>query len=258
MVKRVLLLLLAAALQLTGSAALAAPDSYSGAPISGRVVDAATGKPLEGAVVVADWTLWHRGLLVSGDRTRRLWVAEAITDAQGRYQVPGWGPIERPFGWDMHPLGVDDPNIAVFAPGYEPEFFINSNGAEGMPPFNPPEARLRRSFWDGRDLRLYRYGTIDRNAGRNLGSDPSVKSTPETRALARLESFASHLERNVHEADGRDEPNDSPRRREFMERQRTAFLLADDALRQFTGKPRIWSWGINDFVTQLRRGRDQK
>jgi hypothetical protein len=90
---------------LVGFAVLAAPPearadpaAYSGAPIRGQVMDDATGKPLEGAIVVAQWELVREVIpgLVNESYGDVLNIAEAVTDRDGRYEIPGWGPIARP------------------------------------------------------------------------------------------------------------------------------------------------------------------
>lgn len=239
--------------------AIAAPDTYSAAPISGRVIDADTGAPIAGAVVVADWTIWQRGLLPlrASERFRRFEVQEALTDAEGRYRMPGWGPIDRPTGWDIHPRGVDDPRLAVFKPGYDPEFRNNNKpGVEGDEPFNRPEAAVRLSAWDGKDIALHKFGTFDRRTPGLV--DPAYQGyTPRQQSLDRLNGFKSTVDHNVNAADGEDAPPDSQRRQLFIQRQRQAILMIDEELTRITGRafdPNRWtSAGIEDYVRQQRQ-----
>lgn len=234
------------------------PASYAGAEINGRVVDAAGGQPLAGAVVVATWWVYRFNAPLANDGVLCFYVAEAVSDAQGRYRIPAWGPIPRPSGSQMDPLGGDDPILQAFKPGYEPEGFQNyapESRWQGGVPFNPPDAELRRSVLDGKDLALYRYGTIDRHKGV---SDPSANRKPETELRDRLKGFANGLEDHVRLADDLDAPDDSPRRLRFMERQRKAFLLMDDAIRQLTNKPYMWSHGIGEFIREQKRSGGQQ
>ena len=70
------------------------PLFYSAKEINGAVVDGETGKPLEGVVVVAQWIYWCPG----GGHYMRIKVIEAVTDKDGRYHIPAWGPrLRRPF-----------------------------------------------------------------------------------------------------------------------------------------------------------------
>ena len=242
---------MAAALLVLQSAVAAAPDSYTAAPIGGRVVDAATGTPLAGAVVVAAWSI-HRLLYLSGDEIRQLEVQEVLTDTEGRYRLPGWGPIARPAAWGM--LGGNDPRIAVFKPGYEPEIFLNSQPGPITMEFNKPDASLRLSLWDGKDLAVQRYGAIDRRSPTVV--DPGVGAhSPQAQSLTKLYRFAAFLEDNIRGAeDSADAPASSERRMLFMQRQREALLMTDDALRELTGRsydPRRWTAATQDFVRSL-------
>ena len=114
LVHRVLPVVLAAVVGLTATASQAAliPAFYSAKEIRATIVDAATGRPIEGTVVVAVWQLET----VSGEGPR-LQVTEAVTDAQGQFFIPGWGPKLRP---PMTEFGNKSPYLVVFKSGYVP------------------------------------------------------------------------------------------------------------------------------------------
>ena len=59
--------------------------------ISGTVVDADTGEPIEGAVVLVEWTKTH-GIGLTW--TESVKVFEGVTDKHGRITIPG---TVRPF-----------------------------------------------------------------------------------------------------------------------------------------------------------------
>jgi len=70
-----------------------APDLASAAkgPWRGQVLDAETKHPLEGVVVLAYWNRYRFSLaqLVVGHQTPEFFDAvEAVTDAQGRWEIP--------------------------------------------------------------------------------------------------------------------------------------------------------------------------
>lgn len=67
---------------------IAYPWFYIGLPIQGRVVDATTGEPLQGVIVLANWQL-HAGLLVD-NQIGQIYLAEAVTDSTGKYRFPFW------------------------------------------------------------------------------------------------------------------------------------------------------------------------
>ena len=62
--------------------------SVSGTAIEGRVVDEATGNPIQGALVIAQWSGDVGGPVQSSQTCFHLEIA--TTDADGRYRIPGW------------------------------------------------------------------------------------------------------------------------------------------------------------------------
>jgi len=73
--------------------------------IIGTVVDAETMKPIEGAVVMAEWTT-NVGSIGSS-ATASYKVVEAVTDANGKATIEG-----------LFSLVVHPPIVAVYKPGY--------------------------------------------------------------------------------------------------------------------------------------------
>jgi len=75
--------------------------------INGRVVDGTTGKPIEGAVVVAQWTKFHGWL---GEQQRDLHkIVETLTDKDGKFSLSG----------DVG-FVLDPPQMIIFKEGYIP------------------------------------------------------------------------------------------------------------------------------------------
>jgi len=79
-------------------------------PFRGQVVDVETGQPIAGAVMLVVWWELH-GIGFIGERFYE--AREAVTDAEGRFEVPRLGPP-----WA---LSVQPPRFHLFAPGYERE-----------------------------------------------------------------------------------------------------------------------------------------
>lgn len=92
---------------------------YSATAIEAWIVDTETKQPLEGVVVVADWKL-EFGL--EGGQSAELKVMETVTDKNGRFYFPPWGPMEIPKDLPSEARLKDrDPQILMFLNGYEPE-----------------------------------------------------------------------------------------------------------------------------------------
>lgn len=82
---------------------------------SGHLVDAETGKPIEGAVVLATWFI--DPTLTEGGHFAAIAVEEAVTDVEGRYVVAGWGPR---FNFGMGRVMEDSLEVWYLARGYAP------------------------------------------------------------------------------------------------------------------------------------------
>lgn len=80
----------------------------------GKVVDAETGQPLEGAVFVI---VWYKKPFVTMNGPQDFHSAkEALTDAKGEFLVDGSPGID----WNPFTYIKNDPSIAIFMPGYGP------------------------------------------------------------------------------------------------------------------------------------------
>lgn len=125
--------------------ACARPITYSAETIDARVVDADTKQPLEGVVVVAHWVL-EGGIHV--DRVGDLVVLEAVTDKNGQFHFPAWGPIRH---WSRSRLTYMDPQLLIFKSGYEFRRLANPLTKEALEGKPDP---VRRSRWNGGTIEL--------------------------------------------------------------------------------------------------------
>jgi hypothetical protein len=134
---------------------------YSTDAIEAWVVDAETGKPIEGAVVTANWQLVSFGLDSGGRKLRQLEVMETRTDKNGRFHVPG---ILRP-NVTFDQLGEEDPQILIFKSGYQ-YFRVVSNYPIGRESPGPH----RTSWVNGRTVKLEKDNTVGMRRAMFIGS----------------------------------------------------------------------------------------
>jgi len=131
---------------LSGCAAF--PTSYGGAPLNGRVVDANTKQPIEGAIVVQYWRLLRPTLVGHSNFAGVLHIDETVTDKNGRYSFIAWGPVAAPSGTYVD---SNSPEISLFKLRYLPNgkgnYLPEAYGAHGG-------RGSMRSDWDGKTVEL--------------------------------------------------------------------------------------------------------
>jgi hypothetical protein len=108
------------------------PPVYWAVAIEAQVVDADTVQPLEGVIVTANWELRN---FLSAYPEGQIAVMETVTDAQGRFTFPSWGPRLRRSLW-----GFLD---------YAPQFLLFKNGYEWK--------RLQNEFWSANNTGVIRH-----------------------------------------------------------------------------------------------------
>ncbi len=119
--------------------------TYSAEVIEAKVIDAETRKPLEGVIVTANWQL-EQGTMGGNIQVGQLMVMEAVTDNEGQFLFPAWGPKTTRESF----LVNDDPQILLFKSGYEYRRLNN-------PYSSNRELRLRserRSQWNGKTIEM--------------------------------------------------------------------------------------------------------
>ncbi|HET7176795.1 MAG TPA: carboxypeptidase-like regulatory domain-containing protein [Gammaproteobacteria bacterium] len=122
------------------------PTIYESKPIEAWVVDADTGQPVEGAVVLARWEMSLRGQRLQGDDYTPK-IVETQTDSTGRFYFPGWGPEPICCGF----MDEFDPQIFIFKPGYSG--IVMSDGHSAV----VDDPRVRNPYWNGRKFQLKPY-----------------------------------------------------------------------------------------------------
>lgn len=113
------LILLAAVMLLILATDFSLPRIYSGEAIHGRVVDSRTKLPIRKVVVVEVWEL-EGGLHT--DHTANIHIAETVTDDNGYYSFPEWGPKFTTEGT----MSEFSPVLVFFKFGYDDTRLANS------------------------------------------------------------------------------------------------------------------------------------
>jgi hypothetical protein len=119
-------------------------DEYSAEAIEARVVDANSGAPLEGVNVIAAWQL--KGGLEGGNIEGYLEVLEAVTDTNGVFRIPAWGPkVKGQHG----EFAETAPRLMLFKPGYRYRSVANVRP--------PREGHVLQSDWNGKTIPMQRF-----------------------------------------------------------------------------------------------------
>ena len=100
-------------------------DAHAAGPWRGQVVDAETGQPIEGVVVVAVWERLSPGVIHQARAFHD--VDEVVTDAEGRFVLP-----ERELSPPNPFITIDGPQLTMFKGGYGLWQF------RGAPPMSGP------------------------------------------------------------------------------------------------------------------------
>lgn len=132
------------------------PNYYYSPEMVARVVGG-DGKPVAGAIIVVSWNMnrgWTNYPLGS------LAVAEAVTDAQGWFRVPAWGPLQ-----SDDSMNVTQPVVRIFKPGFTPLIVDNVEGV-GMTSANS----IIRFRFQHQTLTLQRYSGVPAAYEKELDS----------------------------------------------------------------------------------------
>lgn len=101
---------------------------WRSAPIHARVIDAATGQPLAGVIIVANWQLSGQ---LENYPAGQMAMFEVTTNQSGEFTVPGWGPRWHRGGTVIR---GEQPIVRVFLTGYVPQIIDNlpSSGPQNL------------------------------------------------------------------------------------------------------------------------------
>lgn len=175
-------------------------EFHSSEPIVGRVVDAQTRQPIEGAVVLA---LWREDSRTIGGGYGVFWFDEAVSDAAGRFTISRWGPR---YVQPDRALDARDPELWVIRRGYLLSYFDNEGASDprffradqSLPIAKTPLHELDRprerfyrrpaepSVWNGRDLPLYAAPSAAETRRSLESATPVHRAFPVARRLERF------------------------------------------------------------------------
>jgi hypothetical protein len=113
-------------------------------PLHGTVVDAETKQPIQGAVVVGRWRPWRLVIPFGSHLDVPRHVAEAVTNSEGEYRLPSWGPV---LCWPTATIDYP-PDLLAYKSGYEPKSNAVHWDNAGI---------ARQSDWDGETVALTPY-----------------------------------------------------------------------------------------------------
>jgi hypothetical protein len=132
--------------------------TYTAEPIAARIVDADTGAPVMGVNVVAAWQA--KGGLEGGNIMGYVTVMEDVTNANGEFSFPGWGPKT----WKNGAIRDGAPLLILLKPGYEVRLLWEGKyGVEFAP------SHLSSS-WHGKAISVRRFAaTEEEYAQTNVG-----------------------------------------------------------------------------------------
>ena len=170
------------------------PLPYFSPETRGRVVDADSGRPIEGVVVVArwDWLSYSPGNLHSPPSYDRAGeaahVAEAVTDGNGAFKIAAWGPVTKVGG----KIAEGVPRLLAFKSGYGP--LQHDAGAQ-----SPVALRMKKFSGDPRAyaglIAAFQWGP------NREGGGLFWRSTPDGAAIPRM-MLAIYREKARLGADG--------------------------------------------------------
>jgi hypothetical protein len=170
----VILLILGSVTPLHAQACLGQYPCWESPGFTIRVIDRQTQEPLAGVHALAEWIAY------GGFGRRGIFMAqEAVSGADGWLVFPPWGPFR---GYEPGMLGLHDPAITLFRPGYLPEL---EHGRRVIYNATPPDqtelTRVRRFGRDGATFGMEPFRGDTANGWRT-----SARRPDRTSGLARM------------------------------------------------------------------------
>lgn len=131
-----------------------APVHYRSPEVSGFAVDAKTGKPIAGLTVTVSWQAIRRAKYFSEPDMLDIHSATAVTDTNGAFVMPAWGPVSYPCNWRYF---LDDPTVSFSKSGQNLGYGDNQANGTAFDEIQPTPfltVDFGKPSWDGKQLKL--------------------------------------------------------------------------------------------------------
>ncbi len=156
--------------------------AYHKPAFKGKVIDAETKEPIEGAVVVAVYTKTSMGIAESYSVTIN--VKENLTDKNGEFYIPSYTTIIQPLSWE------DKTTFIIFKPGYG-SFPGNPQSPSGLRPIDEEIFFSKEAFGKEGELELWVKGVKKPELKKfklsfGLVELPKLKTREERRKASRV------------------------------------------------------------------------
>ncbi len=138
---------------------------YTGGPWTGKVIDAETKQPIEGAVVVVEWDESFAAIPESSSRFKD--AKEALTNSEGIFKIDAQSYFSI-----LPDSRISGPHFAIFKPGYglfpeshvypkdwDNDYFIKPGAVVELPKWKTIQERRQKlpseSVYGARNLKIY-------------------------------------------------------------------------------------------------------
>ena len=127
------------------------PVHFQSPALSGTVVDTATGKPLAGVTVQVRWSAMRSTANMHEPEAMDINLAMVVTDTNGVFNVPAWGPVTVSGGWFYF---LTDPEATFSKGGKDLGQVYNKNhaGFEEVTPWPLETVTYEKPSWNGQTI----------------------------------------------------------------------------------------------------------
>jgi hypothetical protein len=155
------------------------PIRYDG-PYKGRVIDAETGNPIEGVVVLG---VWYKEIATAAGGVGSYYDAkETVTDRNGEFEIKGMGLRVLTNIGPMH--------VLIFKAGHE--YF-------GMYPWDTLKVEPRKITWEGSKaiIPLKKFTSEERKTSETFPPSPPIQAPEDKTRLIMTEIYKERKERGL-------------------------------------------------------------